>query len=59
MGHSTPAMVIRHQHVMEGRDAFIASALDRLIQTNESAPNGTQMARRQRKRKPAHGRETV
>jgi hypothetical protein len=52
-------MVIRHQHVMEGRDAFIASALDRLIQTNESAPNGTQMARRQRKRKPAHGRETV
>jgi integrase len=55
MGHSTPAMAIRYQHVMEGRDAFIASALDRLIQTSESEPNGTQMARRQRKRKPRSG----
>ena len=48
MGHSTPAMAIRYQHVMEGRDAIIASALDRLIQTGDSSnPNGTPMARRQ------------
>jgi len=56
MGHSTLAMAIRHQHVMEGRDAFIASALDRLIQTGDSQePDGTQMARRERKRKPRSG----
>jgi hypothetical protein len=35
MGHSTPTMAIRYQHVMEGRDAFIASALHRLIQTSD------------------------
>ena len=52
MGHSTPAMTIRYQHVLDGRDAFIASALDRLIQTGDGTePNGTQMARRQRKRR--------
>jgi hypothetical protein len=31
MGHSTPAMAIRDQHVMEGRDASSLRALDRLI----------------------------
>jgi integrase len=52
MGHATPAMAIRYQHVMEGRDAIIASVLDRLIQTGDSSkPNGTQMARRQRGRR--------
>ena len=45
-------MAIRYQHVMEGRDAIIASALDRLIQTGDGTePNGTQMARRQRRRR--------
>ncbi len=59
MGHSTPAMAIRYQHVMEGRDAFIASALDRLIQAGDSSePSGTQMARRQRKRKPRVAEKT-
>src|SRR6266540_1982312 len=50
MGHSPPDMAIRYQHIMEGRDAIIAAALDRLIQAGDRAePSGTDMARRRRK----------
>ncbi|SRR6266568_799017 len=39
-GYSAPAMAICYQHVMEGRDAIIASALDRLIRTGDhTKPN--------------------
>jgi hypothetical protein len=32
MGHSSSAAALRHQHVMAGRDAAIAAALDELVQ---------------------------
>ena len=32
MGHSSSAAALRYQHVMAGRDAAIAAALDQLIQ---------------------------
>jgi hypothetical protein len=52
MGHSSPAAALRYQHVMAGRDAAIAAALDKLVRAVSSrsqdvAANGigTQMAR--------------
>jgi integrase len=52
MGHSSSAAALRYQHVMAGRDAAIAAALDELIQaasalaeTPPSAPSGTRVAR--------------
>jgi hypothetical protein len=32
MGHSSSAAALRYQHVMAGRDAAIAAALDELVQ---------------------------
>ncbi len=32
MGHSSSAVALRYQHVMAGRDAAIAAALDELVQ---------------------------
>jgi hypothetical protein len=32
MGHSSSAAALRYQHVMAGRDAAIAAALDDLVQ---------------------------
>jgi hypothetical protein len=32
MGHSSSAAALRYQHVMAGRDAAIAAALDELIE---------------------------
>jgi hypothetical protein len=49
MGHSTPDVAIRYQHIMEGRDAIIAAGLDRLIWADDGAKGtGTDMARRRR-----------
>jgi integrase len=52
MGHSSSAAALRYQHVMVGRDAAIAAALDELIEAasalNErppAAPSGTRVAR--------------
>jgi hypothetical protein len=52
MGHSSSAAALRYQHVMAGRDAAIAAALDELIEaaaalteTPPSAPSGTRVAR--------------
>jgi len=51
IGHSSPAAALRYQHVMKDRDKAIAAALDRLAQAADTADgNGTQMARRRRKR---------
>jgi integrase len=36
MGHSSSAAVLRYQHVMAGRDAAIAAALDELIEAASS-----------------------
>jgi hypothetical protein len=43
MGHSSSAAALRYQHVMAGRDAAIAAALDGLIEA-ASAPGGTPTA---------------
>jgi hypothetical protein len=52
MGHSSSAAALRYQHVMAGRDAAIAAALDELIEaasalaeTPPPAPSGTRVAR--------------
>ena len=52
MGHSSSAAALRYQHVMAGRDAAIAAALDELIEAAStlaeippSAPGGTRVAR--------------
>jgi integrase len=51
IGHSSPSAALRYQHVMNDRDMAIAAALDRLAQaTDATDANGTQMARRRRKR---------
>jgi hypothetical protein len=38
MGHSSSAAALRYQHVMAGRDAAIAAALDELIQAAPTRP---------------------
>jgi len=58
MGHSSMTAAIRYQHVMPGRDAAIAAALDGLLETASAntattvtrAANGTRTARRRRKK---------
>jgi integrase len=52
MGHSSSAAALRYQHVMAGRDAAIAAALDELIAAASGlaerpppAPSGTRVAR--------------
>jgi hypothetical protein len=52
MGHSSSAAALRYQHLMAGRDAAIAAALDELVEaaaalteTPPSAPMGARMAR--------------
>jgi integrase len=57
MGHSSSAAALRYQHVMAGRDAAIAAALDELVQaawaqTEDAAAarSGTRVARTGRRR---------
>jgi hypothetical protein len=52
MGHSSSAAALRYQHVLAGRDAAIAAALDVLIEAASalaeippSASSGTRVAR--------------
>ena len=52
MGHSSSAAALRYQHVMAGRDAAIAAALDELVRAASTlseapgeAPSGTPVAR--------------
>jgi hypothetical protein len=52
MGHSSSAAALRYQHVMAGRDAAIAAALDELVQAastrsgeTAAAGSGTRVAR--------------
>ena len=58
MGHSSSAAALRYQHVMAGRDAAIAAALDELIQAasarledSAAAGSGTRVARTGRHRR--------
>jgi integrase len=52
LGHASPAAALRYQHVMAGRDAAIASALDDLTAPKgrrRKRRSGTRMARRRRR----------
>jgi hypothetical protein len=56
MGHTSPQVALRYQHVMAGRDQAIAVALDELIQAAANLPperpagqpSGTLVARNRR-----------
>jgi integrase len=56
MGHTSPQVALRYQHVMAGRDQAIAAALDELVQAAATlpperpaeAPSGTLVARNRR-----------
>jgi integrase len=56
MGHTSPQVALRYQHVMAGRDQAIAAALDELVQAAANlpperptkAPSGTLVARNRR-----------
>jgi hypothetical protein len=49
MGHSSSAAALRYQHVMAGRDAAIAAALDQLIEAASTLAEG------RRQHRVAHG----
>jgi hypothetical protein len=56
MGHTSPAVALRYQHVMAGRDQAIAAALDELVEASatlppqrpDKPPGGTLVARARR-----------
>jgi hypothetical protein len=56
MGHTSPAVALRYQHVRAGRDQAIAAALDELVQAAANLaperpverPSGTLVARNRR-----------
>jgi hypothetical protein len=63
MGHSSSAAALRYQHVMAGRDAAIAAALDELVQAASSLAedqaavrSGTRVARGRSKGSRTKGR---
>jgi hypothetical protein len=43
MGHTSPQVALRYQHVMAGRDQAIAAALDALVQAAATLPPGGQV----------------
>jgi hypothetical protein len=45
MGHSSSAAALRYQHVMAGRDAAIAAALDELIEAASALAEGLRQHR--------------
>ena len=63
MGHTSPQVALRYQHVMAGRDQAIAAGLDELVQAasalaeQESAGrSGTRVARSGQKGSEGRGR---
>jgi integrase len=64
MGHSSPQVALRYQHVMAGRDQAIAAALEELVQAAANLPteppaaepSGTLVARTGRTRSAGAGR---
>jgi integrase len=60
MGHTSPAVALRYQHVMAGRDQAIAAALDELVQAAvelpSEKPSGTAVARTRRAKPEGPGR---
>ena len=67
MGHTSPAVALRYQHVMAGRDQAIAAALDELVQAAANLPaeraaelpSGTLVARNRRTRLEGPGRHAA
>jgi len=67
MGHTSPAMALRYQHVMAGRDQAIAAALDELVQAAANlppkppaeGPSGTLVARTRRAKSERPGRRAA
>jgi hypothetical protein len=45
MGHASPAVAMRYEHVMDERDAANADALDRLSEPPTEPQSGTDVAR--------------
>jgi hypothetical protein len=48
IGHTSPAVTLRYQHVMADRQAAPALALDNLVRLAIAPAEGTQRARRRR-----------
>jgi hypothetical protein len=46
MGHTSPAVALRYQHVMADRQAQLASALDDLARAATAKPKDTRRARK-------------
>jgi integrase len=67
MGHTSPAVALRYQHVMAGRDQAIAAALDELVQAAAKLPaerpaepaSGTLVARNRRAKSEGPGRRAA
>jgi hypothetical protein len=67
MGHTSPAVALRYQHVMAGRDQTIAAALEELVQAAANLPpehpaeqpSGTLVARNRRARSEGPGRRAT
>jgi integrase len=67
MGHTSPAVALRYQHVMAGRDQAIAAALDELVQAAANLPpqrppeppSGTLVARTRRAKPEGPGRRAT
>jgi hypothetical protein len=67
MGHTSPAVALRYQHVMAGRDQAIAAALDELVQAAANLPpqrpaeppSGTLVARTRRTNAGGPGRRAA
>jgi hypothetical protein len=67
MGHTSPAVALRYQHVMAGRDKAIAAALEELVQAAANLPpespagppSGTLVARNRRARSEGPGRRAA
>jgi integrase len=67
MGHTSPAVALRYQHVMAGRDQAIAAALEELVQAAANLPpehpaeppSGTLVARNRRARSAGPGRRAA
>jgi integrase len=63
MGHTSPAVALRYQHVMAGRDQAIAAALDEIVQAAvelpSEKPSGTVVARTRPAKSEGPGRRAA
>src|SRR5262245_7886178 len=57
MGHASPTMALRDQHVMGGRDQAIAAALDQLAEGDHTR-SGTDVAQQGKQRRSDDGAQS-